>query len=44
MVEGLRSKVSVVDSGEDKGLEKVEETQEGQAMKYSNSVIAQSPC
>lgn len=44
MVEGLRGKVSVVDSGEDKGLEKVEETKEGQPMKYSNSVTAQSPC
>lgn len=44
MVERLIGKVSVVDSGEGKGLEKVEETQEGQPMKYSNSVTAQLPC
>lgn len=44
MVERLIGKVSVVDSGADKGLEKVEETQEGQPMKFSNSVTAQSPC
>ena len=44
MVERLIGKVVVVDSGDDQGLEKVEETQEGQPIKYSNSVTTQSPC
>lgn len=38
MVERLIGKVIVVDSGEDQGLDKVEETQEEQPMKYSNNI------
>lgn len=44
MVERLIGNMIVVDFGEDQGLEKVEETQEEQLMKYSNNITDQSPC